>query len=62
MFFSGLDRHKVSQLCIVTAQAMIQTPKGDAIVMFHRMAFLGKGQSILWCIQMENHGATEIND
>jgi hypothetical protein len=58
---SGLDGHKVSQLCIVTAQALIQTHKGDAIATFHQMALLGKGHSILSCIQMESHGA-EIND
>ena len=58
---SGLDGHKVSQLRIVTAQALIKTHKGDAIATFHQMALLGKGHSILSCIQMESHGA-EIND
>jgi hypothetical protein len=58
---SGLDGHKVSQLRIVTAQALIQTHKGEAIGTFHQMAYLGKGHSILLCIQMEHHGA-EIND
>ena len=58
---SGLDGHKVSQLRIVTAQTLIQTHKGDAIATFHQMAFLGKGHSILSCIQMEDYGA-EIND
>jgi hypothetical protein len=58
---SGLDGHKVSQLRIVTAQALIQTHKGEAIATFHQMAYLGKGHSILSCIQMEHHGA-EIND
>ena len=58
---SGLDGHKVSQLHIVTAQALIQTHKGNAIATFHQMAYLGKGHSILSCIQMEHHGA-EIND
>jgi Reverse transcriptase (RNA-dependent DNA polymerase) len=58
---SGLDGHKVSQLRIVTAQTLIQTHKGDAIATFHQMALLGKGHSILSCIQMEDYGA-EIND
>jgi hypothetical protein len=58
---SGLDGHKVCQLHIVIAQALIQTHKGDAIAMFHQMALLGKGHSILSCIQMEIHGA-EINN
>jgi hypothetical protein len=58
---SGLDGHKVSQLCIVTSKALIQTHKGEAIATFYQMAYLGKGHSILSCIQMEHHGA-EIND
>ena len=37
------------------------THKGDAIATFHQMALLGKGKSILSCIQMEHYGA-EIND
>jgi hypothetical protein len=40
---------------------LIQTHKGEAIATFHQMAYLGKGPSILSCIQMEHHGA-EIND
>jgi hypothetical protein len=57
----GLAGHKVSQQRIVTAQALIPTHKGDAIAMFHQMALLGKGKSILSCLQMEAHGA-DIND
>jgi hypothetical protein len=45
----------------VTAQALIPTHKGDAIATFHQMALLGKGKSILSCLQMEAHGA-EINN
>ena len=51
---SGLAGHKVSQLRIVTAQALVTTHKGDAITTFHQMALLGKGKSILSCIQMEH--------
>jgi hypothetical protein len=58
---SGLDGNKVNQLRIQTAQALIQTHKGDEIATFHQMALLGKGHSIISCIQMENHGA-DIND
>jgi hypothetical protein len=57
----GLARHKVSQLHIVTAWALVSTHKGDAIATFHQMAFLGKGKSILSCLHMEAHGA-DIND
>jgi hypothetical protein len=48
-------------LRIVTAQALVTTHKGDAIATFHQMALLGKGKSILSCLQMEAHGA-DIND
>jgi hypothetical protein len=57
----GLAGHTVSQLRIVTAQALVSTHKGDAIATFHQMALLGKGKSILSCLQMEAHGA-DIND
>jgi hypothetical protein len=57
----GLAGHKVNQLRIVTAQAVVSTHKGDAIATFHQMALLGKGKSILSCLQMEAYGA-DIND
>ena len=57
----GLAGHKVNQLRLVTAQALVTTHKGEAIATFHQMALLGKGKSILSCIQMESFGA-DIND
>jgi hypothetical protein len=57
----GLAGHKVSQLCFVAAQALVTTHKGDVIATFHQMALLGKGKSILSCLQMEVYGA-DIND
>jgi hypothetical protein len=42
----GLAGHKFSQLCIVTAQALVSTHKGNAIAKFHQMALLGKDKSI----------------
>jgi hypothetical protein len=57
----GLAGHKISQLRIVTAQALVSTHIGDAIATFHQMALLGKGKSILSCLQMEAFG-TDIND
>jgi hypothetical protein len=58
---SGLAGYKVDQLRLVTARALIQTHKGPAVATFHQMAHLGKGKSILSCIQMEHFGAV-IND
>jgi hypothetical protein len=57
----GLAGHTVSQLRIITAQALITTHKGNIIATFHQMALLGKGNSILSCLQMEAYGA-DIND
>jgi hypothetical protein len=57
----GLAGQKVSQLWIITAQALISTHKGDFSATFHQMAILGKGKSILSCLQMEAYGA-DIND
>jgi hypothetical protein len=45
-----LAGHKVSQLRIVTAQALIPTHKGDAIATFHQMTLLGKGKSKFSCL------------
>jgi hypothetical protein len=42
----GLAGQKVSQLRIVTAQALASTHRGDAIATVHQMALLGKGKSI----------------
>ena len=58
---SGLGGHRENQLRIVTAQALIETHKGNVIAIFHQTALLGKGKSILSCIQMEHYGA-DIND
>jgi hypothetical protein len=57
----GLEGHKVSQLQIITAQALVFTHKRDAIATFHQMALHGKVKSILSCLQMEAYGA-DIND
>jgi hypothetical protein len=57
----GLAGHKASQLCIVTAQALTTTHKGDVIATFHQMTLLGKGKSILLCLQMEAHDV-DINN
>jgi hypothetical protein len=48
-------------LRIVTAHALIHTHKVDAIATFHQMALLGKGKSILSCVQMKHYGA-DINE
>jgi hypothetical protein len=58
---SGLAGHKVNQLRNVAAQALVTTHIGDAIATFYQMALLGKGKSILSCLQMEAYGA-DIND
>jgi hypothetical protein len=58
---SGLGGHRENQLCIVTAQALIETHKGNVIAVFHQIALLGKGKSILSWLQMEHYGA-EINE
>jgi threonine dehydrogenase-like Zn-dependent dehydrogenase len=44
----GLAGHKVSQLRIVTAKALVTTHKGDVIATFHQMALLGKGPVCKW--------------
>jgi hypothetical protein len=58
---SGLAGHQENKLRIVTAQAVINTHKGPVIAIFRQMALLGKGKSILLCVQMEHFGAN-VND
>ena len=58
---SGLAGHQVNQLRIVTGRALIKTHKGDAIAVFHQSALLGKGKSIISCLQLEHYGA-KIDD
>jgi hypothetical protein len=58
---SGLGGHREKQLLIAMAQALIKTHKGDVIAVSHQIALLGKGKSILSCLQMEHYGS-EIND
>jgi hypothetical protein len=57
----GLAGHKVNQLQIITARALVTTHQGDAIATFHQMTLIGKCKSILSCLLMEAHGA-DIND
>jgi hypothetical protein len=56
-----LADHKVNQLRIVTSQALVTTHKGNAVSIFHQMALLGKGKSILSCLQMESYGTKSNN-
>jgi hypothetical protein len=44
---SGLAGHGENKLRIVTAQAVTNTQKGPVIAIFHQMALLGTGKSIL---------------
>jgi hypothetical protein len=46
---------------MVTVQALVSTHKGDAIAHFFQVALLGKGMSIMSCLQMQAYGAS-IND
>jgi hypothetical protein len=57
----GLGGHRENQLRIVTAPVLLETHKGDVIAVFHQIALLSAGKSILSCLQMEHYGA-EIND
>jgi hypothetical protein len=49
---SGLGGHCENQLRIVTSQALIETHKGNVIAVINLTALLGKGKSILSCLQM----------
>jgi hypothetical protein len=49
-YVSGLGGHRENQLCIVTDQALLEMHKGNVIAVFHQIALLGKGKSILSCI------------
>jgi hypothetical protein len=54
---SALAGDKVNQLRIVAGHALVITHNGGAIATFHQMTLLGKGKSILSCLQMDACGA-----
>jgi hypothetical protein len=58
---SGLGGHCKDQIPIGMTQALIETHKGDVISVFHQITVLGKGKSILSCLQMD-HCSIEINN
>jgi hypothetical protein len=58
---SGLAGHKVNQLRLVTAQALVTTHKENAIAAFCQMALLGKGQKYIVLSSNGAYGAN-IND
>ena len=49
----GIDDHELTGLNVVTAAALLDTPKGPIIGVFHEYAHLGKGKSIHASGQME---------
>ena len=54
----GIDNHRVTDVPIVTAGAVINMQKGEVIVIMNRYALLGKGKTIHSCGQMEHHKLT----
>ena len=54
----GIDNHRVTDVPIVTAGAVINTQKGAVIAIMNRYALLGKGKTIHSCGQMEHHKLT----
>jgi hypothetical protein len=53
---SGMGGHRENQLYIVTAQTLIAIHKDDVIAVFHQTAFIGKGENILSCLQLDFYG------
>jgi hypothetical protein len=51
----GLADHEVNQFRNFTAQALISAHEANTITTFHKLGLLGKGKSILLCIQLESH-------
>ena len=54
----GIDNHRVTDVPIVTAGAVINTQKGEVIAIMNRYALLGKGKTIHSCGQLEHHKLT----
>jgi len=57
----GIADEKVYRLNLGTSQTLIATNKGNAIGTFYQVALLGRGTSVLSCLQMEAFGL-DIND
>ena len=50
----GIDNHRVTDVPIVTAGAVVNTQKGEVIAIMHHCALLGKGKTIHSCGQLEH--------
>ena len=51
---SGLDNHQVKDLEIVTAAGLAPSQRGPVIIILHQYAYLGLGNTIHSCIQLES--------
>ena len=52
---SGINSHKVEDLQIVTAGGVAPSQRGPVIIILHQYAYLGKGNSVHSCIQLESY-------
>ena len=52
---SGINNHKVQDLEIVTAGGVVPSNRGPVIIIMHQYAYLGKGDTIHSCIQLEDY-------
>ena len=50
---TGIDNHRMNDVEIVTAGAVVNTQKGEVIAIMHQYAYTGKGKTIHSCGQME---------
>ena len=52
---SGINSHKVQDLEVVTAGGVAPSNRGPVIIVLHQYAYLGKGNTIHSCIQLEDY-------
>ena len=50
---SGINSHQVKDLPIVTAGGVVSSQRGEVIIILHQYAYIGKGNSIHSCLQLE---------
>lgn len=57
----GIDNHRMNDMPVVTAGAVVNTQKGEAIIIMHQYAFLPQAHTIHSCAQMEANNLA-VND
>ena len=52
----GIDNHQITNIPIVTAAGVVNTQRGEVILIMHQYAYIPNGKTIHSAGQLEHHG------